>query len=120
MVSGRGFPGGRETYNGPIWSVSAEIAGYIIFWFSRTRLAERGVLYPLTIALVCIDLRFIGIENDILRRLYHFMFGVVVFLAAAAVADRAVSVALVAFGLTGGIVSLVAQAVPLAVLLMAG
>lgn len=37
------FNNGLYTFNGPIWSVSAEIAVYVLFWLFRRRLADIGL-----------------------------------------------------------------------------
>lgn len=51
FISAWGFPSGGG-FNGPIWSVSVEIAIYILFFFLARRLFIFGLLFPLFIVVV--------------------------------------------------------------------
>ncbi|MFC3173333.1 acyltransferase family protein [Novosphingobium bradum] len=79
MASGWGFPRGRESFNGPIWSVSAEVVVYALFWFARPLLRRRPVAAPVLVAAMAMALCAVGLENEIVRCLYHFMLGVALY-----------------------------------------
>jgi peptidoglycan/LPS O-acetylase OafA/YrhL len=52
FVSGWGFPHGGN-FNGPIWSVSVEIAIYALFFLTARRVLSFGLLVPVFIAGIC-------------------------------------------------------------------
>jgi peptidoglycan/LPS O-acetylase OafA/YrhL len=52
FVSAWGFPGGNN-FNGPIWSVSIEIAIYAAFFLVARRIFSFGFLIPAAIAFMC-------------------------------------------------------------------
>lgn len=50
----------RFTFNGPVWSVSAELLIYVTFWLVLPRLLSLGVIGPLAAALLCAGLMKTG------------------------------------------------------------
>ncbi|MEO6041367.1 MAG: acyltransferase [Croceibacterium sp.] len=122
MASGWGFAGGRDSFNAPMWSVSAEMAAYLVFWVSRRWLVRHGLLWPMVFVAAGVAARAAGIENDIVRCLYHFMAGVGVLVIARAIPQArlllGLSAATVIEGLAGLLVLPFESAMPLAVLLV--
>jgi len=53
FVSAWGFPHGNN-FNGPIWSVSIEMAIYAAFFLTARRIYTFGILVPATISYVCL------------------------------------------------------------------
>ncbi len=47
MASGWGFPGAANSFNGVIWSVSAEVLMYALFWLTLKRLFQFRIAIPL-------------------------------------------------------------------------
>jgi len=65
------------TFNGPIWSVSAEVLIYAVFWLTRDFTTKHGIVYPIAFAFVCLILKVILLPtNPVLSCGYYFFIGV--------------------------------------------
>ncbi len=67
------------SFNGPVWSVSAEILIYGLFWVVRPNLFGLGVAGPIALALGCLGLSVLPVLSTIWLCGFYFFVGCAVF-----------------------------------------
>lgn len=67
--------GSAPSFNGPIWSVSAEILIYGLFWLVHAWLPRQGVIRPLLLSMACAAVAELVAASPVARCGFYFFFG---------------------------------------------
>lgn len=70
------LPNDGNSFNGPIWSVSVELVAYAIFWLSRRRMTQLGLIGPVSAALAALLVMQVFGHHPVIACLYYFFVGV--------------------------------------------